>query len=71
MGQYLWANEKIKEKINFKDEINKSELFDKFPFQKDIKSLLFKKNTHPANVWVAYCLSKTYNNLQQINKKKF
>ena len=71
MGQYLWLNKKIREKLNFKDEINKSEFFEKFPFKKDIKSLLFKKNTHPANVWVAYCLSKTYYNLKKINKKKF
>ena len=70
MGAYLWSNKKIRNFINFDEEINNTNFFEKFPFTKNVKEILLDKNTHPANLWTAYSFIKTFNNLQNINKLK-
>lgn len=70
MGSYLWATKKIRKNINFEQEIQKTNFFEKFPFKKNIKEILLNKKTHPANLWAAYCFIKMYDNLERINNFK-
>ena len=70
MGNYLWSNKKIRNLLNFEEEINNTRFFEKFPFTKNVKEILLDKSTHPANLWTAYSFIKTFNNLQNINKLK-
>ena len=70
MGEYLWSDKEIYKNLNFEEEIRNTDFFENFPFKKNTKEILLKKNTHPGNLWAAYCFIKTYENLKDINKSK-
>lgn len=54
VGGYLWTGKKNYKKMNFENTIRQTSVFNKYPFQKNIKKLLLQKNTHPGNRWAAY-----------------
>ena len=66
MGANLWRVASIYKKLNMEEEIMHSSFFKEFPFKKNIKETLLSKNTHPGNVWAAYCFIKTHKNLQNL-----
>ena len=68
MGNYLWNNKTVYKKLNFDKVIKKSKFFDKFPFKKNIKPVLLKKNTHSGNKWAAYNFIKMYEKLNEFRK---
>ena len=45
MGNYLWLNEDIGKKLNFKKEIKDSKFLEGEIFNKDVKKFLLEKNT--------------------------
>jgi len=67
MGANLWREESIYKKLNMEEEIRHSSFFKEFPFKKNIKKTLLSKNTHPGNVWAAYCFIRTFNNLKNLD----
>ena len=69
MGNYLWNNNNIYKALNFEEIIKDTNFFEFYPFHKDTKKILLDKNTHPGNRWTAYSLIKTFENLNEINKK--
>ena len=52
------------------ETIKNSNFFDLFPFKKNVKEILLNKQTHPANLWNAYVLVNTFEELSKINKQK-
>ena len=69
MGHYLFSNKHINEALNFEKVIKETNFFDHYPFKKNIKEILLDKKTHAGNKWIAYSLIKTFENLNEINKK--
>ena len=53
------------------DTIRKTKFFDHFPFKKNIKETLLDEKTHPGNLWSAYALINTFDELEKINKQKY
>ena len=54
--------------LNIDDTIMSSNFFEKYPFSKNIKKILFDKNTHAGNKWAAYALIKTFENNKKVNQ---
>ncbi len=54
MGDYLWLNKHVYNKIKFDKTIKETNIFNKFPFKKNIKKILLNKYTHSGNKWAAY-----------------
>ena len=50
MGNYLWLNEDIGKKLNFKKEIKNSKFLEGEIFNKDVKNILLEKGTHRCNL---------------------
>ena len=71
MGPYLWSNDNINKALNFKEVIKNSNFFDHYPFKKNAKNILLDNRTHSGNRWAAYSLIKTFENLNEINKKTY
>ena len=71
MGDALWQIKSIKEFLNMEDTIKKTKFFDFFPFKKNVKKILLDKKTHPGNLWSAYALINTFDELDRINKQKY
>ena len=69
MGNYLWSNKNINNKIKFDKVIKKANFFDKFPFKQNTKNILLNKNTHSGNKWAAYNFIKMYEKLYDYWKK--
>jgi asparagine synthase (glutamine-hydrolysing) len=65
-GVNLWREASIYRKLNMEEEIKNSSFFKEFPFKKNIQKTLLSKNTHPGNLWAAYCFIKTHNNLKSL-----
>jgi hypothetical protein len=53
------------------DTIRKTNFFNFFPFKRNIKKILLDKKTHPGNLWTAYALINTFDELVKINKQKY
>jgi len=70
MGNYLWSNSNIYDALNFDEVIKNTDFFNKYPFKKNVKKILLNQKIHPANKWTAYSLIKTFDNLNEINKKE-
>ena len=70
MGTALWQDPKIKNTLNMEETIKQTDFFSFFPFKKNIKEVLLNKDTHPANLWTAYSLINTFDELNIINEKK-
>ena len=70
MGSALWDDEKNKKILNMKETIRQTNFFSFFPFKKNVKEVLLSKDTHPSNLWTAYALINTFNELKIINEKK-
>ena len=60
MGDYLWTSKTNYKKMQFEKTIQQTEIFNKFPFKKNTKNLLLKKDTHSGNKWAAYNFIKMY-----------
>ena len=71
MGNYLWSNNNIYKALNFEEVIKNSDFFDHYPFKKNVKNILLDDRTHPGNRWTAYSLIKTFESLNEINKKTY
>ncbi len=69
MGNYLWLNKDIHKKIKFDEIIKETNIFNKFPFKKNTKNILLKKDTHSGNKWAAYNFIKMYEKLYDYWKK--
>ena len=70
MGGALWHKEEKKNILHTKDTIRQTKFFSFFPFKKEVKQILLNKDTHPANLWTAYVLINTFDELTKINEKK-
>ena len=70
MGGPLWLEDKNREFLRMEETIKNSNFFDLFPFKKNVKEILLNKQTHPANLWNAYVLVNTFEELSKINKQK-
>ena len=70
MGSALWREKENMNFLNMKETINQTNFFSFFPFKKNVKEILLSKKTHPANLWTAYALINTFNELNKINEKK-
>ncbi len=70
MGNYLWLNEDIGKDLDFKNEIRNSKFLEGEIFNKNVKKILLQKEVHPCNLWNAFCLTKTFKRLEEINKLK-
>ncbi len=70
MGGALWHNEEKKNILHIEDTIRQTKFFSFFPFKKEVKQILLNKDTHPANLWTAYVLINTFDELTKINEKK-
>jgi asparagine synthetase B (glutamine-hydrolysing) len=71
MGESLWRIKSNREFLNMEDTIRKTKFFDLFPFKKNIKETLLDEKTHPGNLWSAYALINTFDELEKINKQKY
>lgn len=71
MGESLWRIKSNREFLNMEDTIRKTKFFDHFPFKKNIKETLLDEKTHPGNLWSAYALINTFDELEKINKQKY
>ncbi len=69
MGDYLWLNKHVYNKIEFDKTIKETNIFNKFPFKKNIKKILLNKNTHSGNKWAAYNFIKMTEKLDDSWKK--
>lgn len=70
MGKPLWDDERNKNILNITKTIKQTNFFSFFPFKKNVKEVLLSKDTHPSNLWTAYALINTFNELKIINEKK-
>ena len=71
MGHYAWDNFKgFFNEIKARKVIKNSKLFSKNLFKKKAKLIIFNKNVHKANLWIAFVLAQTFDYLEEINKKK-
>lgn len=70
MGTALWHDPENKKFLSMEETIMQTDFFSFFPFKKNIKEVLLNKDTHPANLWTAYSLINTFNELNIINGKK-
>jgi asparagine synthase (glutamine-hydrolysing) len=70
MGAALWQDEENKKILNMEETIRKTNFFSFFPFKKNVKQVLLSKKTHPSNLWTAYALINTFNELNKINEQK-
>ena len=70
MGTAIWHDLENFKKLNIEEIIKQTDFFSSFPFKKNIKEVLLNKYIHPANLWTAYCLINTFNELNIINEKK-
>jgi asparagine synthase (glutamine-hydrolysing) len=68
LGPYLWSDKLVYNSLKIDDIIMSSNFFEKYPFNKNIKKILFDKNTHKGNKWAAYALIKTFENNKKINQ---
>jgi len=68
LGPYLWSDKLVYNSLKIDDIIMSSNFFEKYPFSKNIKKILFDKNTHKGNKWAAYALIKTFENNKKINQ---
>ena len=58
----FWEN-----KLQVKETIRESKVFDNLPFKKNFKDTLFDpKYGFNKFLWIIYCISKTVNNLKRI-----
>jgi asparagine synthase (glutamine-hydrolysing) len=71
MGDSLWRIKSNREFLNMEDTIRKTNFFNFFPFKRNIKKILLDKKTHPGNLWTAYALINTFDELVKINKQKY
>lgn len=71
MGHYVWDNFKgFFNELKARKVIKNSKLFSKNLFKKGAKLIIFNKNVHKANLWIAFVLAQTFDCLEEINKKK-
>ncbi len=71
MGDYSWNYLKnFLHKIKAEKTIKKCKLFSTNLFRKGTRNIIFGKNIHKSNIWIAFVLAQTYNHLEKINKKK-
>ena len=70
MGDYLWLNRDIYNKIKFDESIKRSNIFKKFQFKKNTKNILLDNNTHSGNKWAAYNYIKMNEKLYDYWKKQ-
>ena len=54
MGNYLWLNKDIYNKIKFDKYIKETNIFKKFQFKKNTKNILLNKNTNSGNKWADF-----------------
>ena len=67
LGENLWREASVYKKLNIEEEIMNSSFLKELPFKTNIKKTLLSKNTHPGNLWAAYCFIRTFNNLKNLN----
>ena len=70
MGTAIWQGEENKKILNIEETIRGTNFFSFFPFKKNVKQVLLNKKTHPSNLWTAYALINTFNELNKINEQK-
>ena len=70
MGTAIWQGEENKKILNMEETIGRTNFFSFFPFKKNVKQVLLNKKTHPSNLWTAYALINTFNELNKINEQK-
>ena len=70
LGPNLYTNEKIYKNLKIEKEILSTSFFKDYPFKKNIVKKLLSKNTHRGNLWAAYSLIKSHNQLKKINREK-
>ena len=70
MGAAIWHDKKNEELSEMRETIRQTDFFSFFPFKKDVKEILLSEDTHPANLWTAFTLINTFEELKKINQEK-